>query len=342
MSDAASAASFFYLHTTKRSFFSYVTYANNITKRRRRSSGRHCLMSVLRITNNQERLLGSTHPHFAPKIGCIGVLSGYLTKTDEIKTKKWVYFIPELNTQKFKDNFKKNIVPFFSKNRLLNNVETMREITKRMYDDLYMQFNNADYVYRLNSDIYSYFIRILPYRGIFYIYAYLKDSVEKHLKAAKAGVTFVDMKNKVLFTVPDGDQIMIVYDQSTKQPRTVRYINEKFFQVGNYIYTPHEFADCMDDIEAYILPLRSSLPKYCYKYDEENDKLLLIKKGYGNYFPHGRKIDSLTGEEEVKQLNQKLGVTDEQVKAMIAGVEKGWDSPYADPEIYREENQENV
>lgn len=38
--------------------------------------------------------------------------------------------------------------------------------------------------------------------------------------------------------------------------------------------------------------------------------------------------------EHVEELNKALGVTPDQVAAMIGGVEHGFDSPYSDPDNY--------
>ena len=67
-------------------------------------------------------------------------------------------------------------------------------------------------------------------------------------------------------------------------------------------------------------------PPYCYYYNESIDKLVRITWGQKGYevFPG---IDSEEGREGVSMLNDKLGLTDEEVEAMVAGSMFGWDIP---------------
>ncbi|WP_371380774.1 hypothetical protein [Sporomusa aerivorans] len=69
------------------------------------------------------------------------------------------------------------------------------------------------------------------------------------------------------------------------------------------------------------------LPDHCYVNLPSTGEVIAIKREESGYYP----IQSRATADE---LNQAIGVTKAQVKAMLVGSMLGWDVPGANPEMY--------
>ena len=72
---------------------------------------------------------------------------------------------------------------------------------------------SKQYGFRLNTDKYAYLIRCNPINGDynFYVYAYVKQYLDSHMKKAEKGIRFIDSRYNQLFRIADGGRIKLEY-----------------------------------------------------------------------------------------------------------------------------------
>jgi len=81
----------------------------------------------------------------------------------------------------------------------------------------------------------------------------------------------------------------------------------------------------------------SKLPELCYTVAIGEASLGIIKRGESGFY----RSDYLIGNQDpgtfAAEMNAKLGVTQGDVSAMVAGSMFGWHCPGADPDMYNED-----
>lgn len=76
------------------------------------------------------------------------------------------------------------------------------------------------------------------------------------------------------------------------------------------------------------------LPEVCFGINDGAEEVVVIVRGESGYYPFGGGI--VKGEDNVKRLNDGIGVTPAQMEAMKVGSMFGWDSYGANPANYDE------
>lgn len=273
--------------------------------------------------------------------GYVGYLRGdfgsqgnefYSTWMDEIKDRKTLEFQLE-----FDDVI--NALRDDPKYRgILRNLEDMKLLCSARPQS-YMNHNarTDSYAFRVDTENYSYLIKCQTSKGDynFYVTAYEKDCLDRHIKNAEKGIRFVDSSYKNLFTIPDGDKIQIAFSDGSKELRTCRYIDECHLEVGRNLYHICEFAEKMEVAGNKVVPMRSSLPEQCYTFVESRNIIATIKKGCAGYYPTPLGTDSIEKNRAIVELlNTKNNIMSNQAEAMKAGSMFGWETPAADPKNY--------
>jgi len=78
-------------------------------------------------------------------------------------------------------------------------------------------------------------------------------------------VRFIDSQYNELFTVPDGSNIVISYEDGEKFIRPCKYFDDYHTQIGHNIYHICEFAERMERVKATYTPEQPlNLPDLCY------------------------------------------------------------------------------
>lgn len=276
--------------------------------------------------------------------GLIGHLRGDMDSTGQGFFTTFFDFRSSLKTDEFKAEFDTVI------NSLRNDPEYRQCLGNRSklssfcyaHPESRIQRDRDDYGFRVNTDAYSYLVRLNPNRGEynFYVYCYKRENLDRHMKQAERGIRFIDSHYREKFRVPDGDMVRIITAGDSIRDMRVRYIDEYHMEVrgswGDDLYHICQFAErfeergCKD-----IFPMRSSLPEHCYSMLSAENTLIKIVKGESGYHEvchldeHGRKT--------VDAKNTAIGVTKAQEAAMIIGSMFGWDKPGADPKNYDEQ-----
>ncbi len=275
--------------------------------------------------------------------GYVGYLRGdfgsngnkfYSTWMDEIKDQKTLEFQLEFDDviNALRDDPKyRGILHHFEDMKLLCSTRPQSRIPNVSMSD--------SYAFRVDTDKYAYLIRCMTHKGDynFYVTAYEKDYLDRHIKNAEKGIRFINSTYKTLFMIPDGEKIQITFYDGRKELRTCRYIDEYHTEVGEHLYHICQFAEIMENNGNSVIPFRSSLPEQCYTFVESENLIAIIKKGIKGYYPTDFGTDDVEkNKETVKLLNSQNGITLKQAEAMKAGSLFGWNAPAADPKNYDE------
>ena len=94
------------------------------------------------------------------------------------------------------------------------------------------------YGVRVDTERYSYLMRLNPNRGEYnlYCYCYQKEWLNNHLKNAERGIRFIDPHYQEQFRIADGEKISIKLGDGKTMERTCRYIDDYHLEVGTNLY----------------------------------------------------------------------------------------------------------
>lgn len=269
--------------------------------------------------------------------GLIGYLRADFGTSGKEFYSTWNDFQNDLKTDEFKAEFDKVVNSLRSKDSILSGRNSLSRYCCTVPESSFG--NDREYGVRVNTQKYSYFMRLNPHKGEYnlYCYCYVKEYLDDHLKNAERGIRFIDHNYKELFRIPDGDKIRITLSIDEKLDRICRYIDDYHLEVGDGLYHICEFAERMEQNGNTVIPLRSSLPEQCYVYVQTENEIGIIKKGESGYC----KTDISGGKPSerkalAEKYNRKAGVSKAQAEAMKAGSMFGWHTPAADPKNYDE------
>ena len=125
--------------------------------------------------------------------------------------------------------------------------------------------------YRFDIGDHAYLMRLNSNRGDYnvYIYVYVADWLDKHMKEAEKGVRFIDPHYNELFRMPDGGQVRLTYRDGKSVVRTCRYIDDYHAEIGSSLYHICEFAEMFEQSGIKIEPVTSAIQD---KARENHDK----------------------------------------------------------------------
>ena len=268
--------------------------------------------------------------------GLIGYLRADMDTDGNGFFSTWNDWRKELKTQEFKDEFDAVINSLREEGDILHNRKALAEYC---YSNLQakMKTDMEYYGVRVDTEKYSYLLRLCPERGEYnlYCYCYVKDWLDNHMKKADKGIRFITPNYKEKFRIPDGDTVRITLDDGSYVDEVCRFIDEYHVEVGNNIYHICEFAERMEQNGNKVIPLRSSLPDRCYTVLAETGEMIIVKKGESGYYHSDLNCkDAAVSRVIAAENNKKLGVSKVQEECMAAGSLFGWDVPGADPANY--------
>ena len=281
----------------------------------------------------------------AEKCESPGYLHGELDSTGTVFLSRWErHAVPE-NTPEFKDEFNTvlDMLRFDErydhalKNRAAMIAFCLAHPEARLETE-------QEYVFRADTNSYTYLIRCVPNGkgNHLYVHPYRRNRLDRHMKQAENGISFITPQHKEKFRVPDGEHIQLTTCGAGTRVNTARYVDDCHFEVvtdyGSYLYHIHEFAEWLERHEGTVVPFRSTLPDQCYCVLPDSDEIIIVKKGEIGYY-HTDKYghDRQAAQAIVDEYNEQLGVSKAQEAAMLAGSMFGWEVPGADPKNYDEQ-----
>ena len=198
--------------------------------------------------------------------------------------------------------------------------------------------------FRADTAQYAYLIRLQPYKGEenLFIYCYRRDWLDSHMKQAEKGIRFITPNYEEKFRIADGDMVQIRCQDGRALARVCRYIDDCHVEVGtgwDNLYHICQFAEMMERNGNSVIPLRSTLPEFCYGKVPEKRAIVMFERGLDGYRSANFVTKGRTSQKLVDELNGEMGVTKAQAAAMLAGATQGWATPAADPKNYDEQGQ---
>lgn len=276
--------------------------------------------------------------------GCIGHLRGDMDSNGTGFFTSWDDHNNQKNNDELKAEFNNVVDALRFDERfggLLKNRSSLAAYCHANPDSAFTGDYSEKFGFRADTEKYSYMIRCNPEKGEynFYIYAYERQWLDRHMKNASKGIRFIDSGYNEKFRIPDGDKIQITLSDGEKMERICRYIDEYHLEVGSNLFHICEFAERMEQAGNTVIPIRSSLPEQCYSTLPDTDEVIIIKRGESGY----HKTDVQGGQGAMRrfadEMNGKLGVSKAQEAAMLAGSMFGWQVPGADPRNYNEDGK---
>ena len=268
--------------------------------------------------------------------GLIGYLRADFGQDGEDFFSSWNDHDRTLKTQEFKDEFDTILNDLRDGDGLLSGRTALAKYCYS-HPETSMHTDRNEFGLRINTEKYSYLLRLTPNKGDYnlYCYCYLRERLDRHMKNAEKGICFIDPHYKEKFRLTDGDSVRIAYPDGTHRDRVCRYVDDYHLEVGSNLYHICEFAELMEESGKNVIPLRSDLPEMCYAVHVETGEVIIVKKPETGFY---RTDIKTSGCEESKQIvdeaNRNLGVTKAQAEAMYCGSLFGFHVPGADPKQY--------
>lgn len=296
-------------------------------------------MTIRSCTPSERMYTYSQSQQISMQTGHIGYLRGDMDTNGKGFFTSWNDFRTNLKTPEFKSEFDDviNALRFdVNFDGVLKNRSALMHYCYQHPDSEFEGGYCKEYAFRVDTEKYSYLLRLNPNKGDYnlYCYCFVQEWLNSHLKNAERGIRFIAPNYKELFRIPDGDKIRILMPVGDHADRTCRYIDETHLEVSNNLFHICEFAERMEDNGNTVIPLRSSLPEQCYSILPSDGSIITLTRGVKGYHPMGIVTSGQSNREAADNANKVAGVTPAQEAAMLSGSMFGWATPAADPKSY--------
>lgn len=220
--------------------------------------------------------------------GLIGYLRADMDTDGNGFFSSWNDYRKDLKTDEFKQEF----------DEVINSLREEGDILHNRKDLAYYCYTNPQskmpteqdyYGVRVDTDKYTYLLRLNPNKGEYnlYCYCYVKDWLNGHMKDAAKGIRFINSHYKELFRIPDGGKIKIHLAWNEDQVRTCRYIDDYHVEIGDNLYHICEFAERMEQNGHTYEPVRTELPEQCYSILPGSGEIIVVKRNEKGYYMVG-------------------------------------------------------
>lgn len=219
-------------------------------------------LEIWDILPNEQLYTYSQSAQIEAQTGCIGHLRGDMDTDGDGFFTTWNDHNRTLKTQAFKEEFDEVIQALRFDPEYDGILKDRKALARYCYSHPSCQMaDGRSFGIRVDTDQYSYLCRLNPNKGEynFYIYAYKRDWLDKHLQNAQKGIRFIDPHYKELFRVPDGAKIRIRHKDGSSSERVCRYIDDYHAEIGNSLYHICEFAERMECLGNAVEPADAPL-----------------------------------------------------------------------------------
>ena len=292
---------------------------------------------TLRAATLAERLYANEQSsRIAELCGSPGYLFGELDNTGSVFLNSWMRDVPSEATPEFQAEFNTvlDMLRFDERyGHVMKNRATMIGFCLANPDGEIA--SRREYVFRADTRSYAYLVRCAPNAedNHAYVYPYRRELLDRHMKQAEKGIRFITPDGKEKFRIPDGESVRIITDEGMTRDRVARYVDERHVEIGfNDLHDIRELAEWLEQAGSKIIPLRSTLPDWCYNVLPNSSEIIIVQKGEDGYYrtdKYGH--DREDAQAIVDEYNSRNGVTKAQAAAMLAGSSFGWHTLAADP-----------
>lgn len=269
--------------------------------------------------------------------GSIGRLRGDFDSNGHNFYTTWDDHCKALKTTEFVSEFDDVINALRSDDYgLLQSRPAMRKFVKQYPDSAISGNYTLEYGFRVDTKEHSYLLRCNPTKGDynFYCFCYVRASLDLHIENAKKGIRFIDSAYNELFHLPDDEWLRITSHNGEVKDYRCRYVDEAHVEVGGNLFHICEFAERMEQSGNTYQPKYTPLPRYCFGVLPSTGEIIKITRYERGYTPLKAQPQMDAKQHGADPLNEAIGVTKAQAKAMEAGSLFGWHCPGAKPDNY--------
>jgi hypothetical protein len=203
-------------------------------------------MEYRAITKSEQKYTFKQSYQLSSQTGLIGYLRGDFGSIGKEFWTIWNDFRDDLKTGEFEDEFD-NLINSLRDGDFLADRKAM---SSYCYSNPDSSFDDDRIYYgiRLDTDKYSYLMRLNPNKGEYnleynlYCYCYRKDWLNSHLERAERGIRFIDSNYNEKFRIADGGKISITKSNGERTEKFCRYIDDCHLEVGTNLFHICKFA----------------------------------------------------------------------------------------------------
>lgn len=189
--------------------------------------------------------------------GCIGHLRADMGDSGNHFFHDWTSHCERLLTPEFEAEFNQVIGQLREDGGFLKSRAAVSAYCYRQIDSA-INLSDQDFAFRADTKNYSYLLRLNPQKGLYTVYCYKREYLDRHLEHAEKGIRFITPNYRELFRVPDGGKIRILRQDGTYMDKTCRYIDDYHMEVGSgwdRLFHICQFAEQMKNCGYTVSPL---------------------------------------------------------------------------------------
>lgn len=212
-------------------------------------------MEYRAITKSEQKYTFKQSYQLSSQTGFIGYLRGDFGSIGKEFWTTWNDFRKDLKTDEFKAEFD-DVINGLREGDVLSGRKAMSSYCCSNPDSSFNDDRNH-YGIRLDTDKYSYLMRLNPNKGEYnlYCYCYKKDWLNSHLERAERGIRFIDSNYSEKFRIADGGKISITKSNGERTEKFCRYIDDYHLEVGTNLYHICEFAELCEKNGVIVEPV---------------------------------------------------------------------------------------
>lgn len=212
-------------------------------------------MEYRAITKSEQKYTFKQSYQLSSQTGFIGYLRGDFGSIGKEFWTTWNDFRKDLKTDEFKAEFD-DVINGLREGDVLSGRKAMSSYCCSNPDSSFNDDRNH-YGIRLDTDKYSYLMRLNPNKGEYnlYCYCYKKDWLNSHLERAERGIRFIDSNYNEKFRIADGGKISITKSNGERTEKFCRYIDDYHLEVVTNLYHICEFAELCEKNGVIVEPV---------------------------------------------------------------------------------------
>lgn len=181
--------------------------------------------------------------------GLIGYLRADMDTNGNGFFSSWTDYRSDLKTQEFKDEFDNVINTLREEGDILHNRTALANYCYSTPQSK-MQTQDDYYGVRVDTEKYTYLLRLNPNKGEYnlYCYCYIKQWLDGHIEQAKKGIRFITPDYTEKFRIADGEKVRITRIDGSSFDEVCHYVGDYHFELGSGLYHICEFAEKMEQL----------------------------------------------------------------------------------------------
>ena len=197
------------------------------------------------LTKDERKYTFKQSQQISLQTGFIGYLRADFGSTGKEFFSTWNDFRKDLKTDEFKKEFDEVVNNYrYNDSGFLTDRSAMSKFCYEHPDSSFEDDRNH-YGVRIDTEQYTYLMRLNPNRGEYnlYCYCYKRELLNNHIANAKKGIRFIDSNYNEKFRIPDGEQIKVKTDDGCIFNKICRYVDDYHVEIGETLYHICEYAE---------------------------------------------------------------------------------------------------